>query len=158
MALNFRNRIEGLTDNLAGNYETLVLYNKEIAYDPLEIRQPINNKTYRSRDDYVPSFWQTIQGNGIVVTNWVSFYSDVNLPDSYQIIHLPVMPVDRLGMIFKDVAVIYRPSSQIYGLLCFARSVSNETLLLEPARIGTSDLTTNEQINSDSSLKLLLNR
>ena len=133
MAINFRNKLEGYTDIMAGNYESLLLYNKPYAWDAYRIREPISNKSYRCKNERIPAVLETLKGHGIIVSNWASFYKEIILPNSKQIAHMPLLPTTRFDLLFHDAAFIYRPSKESLAVLFATRSVSKHDLAKENA-------------------------
>ena len=94
-----RNRLPGLTDNHAGNYESSIVFgptdfsaNKiRAALQPTSgYRPPAALANIPRRD--LPGSWRTAFGstNITIVSSWASFYTDVIFKDCRQSIHMPV--------------------------------------------------------------------
>mmetsp|Transcript_11031 Transcript_11031/g.18007 ORF Transcript_11031/g.18007 Transcript_11031/m.18007 type:complete len:404 (-) Transcript_11031:102-1313(-) len=90
MAINYRNRKEGLTDSLAGNYESLLPYQKGDYEAPELIRESL--KSFKRRNADTPllnGFFRKFNAGLSIITNWCSFYSEVELPNSSHVAHFP---------------------------------------------------------------------
>mmetsp|Transcript_17896 Transcript_17896/g.29927 ORF Transcript_17896/g.29927 Transcript_17896/m.29927 type:complete len:459 (-) Transcript_17896:1327-2703(-) len=112
MVVNFRNRMEGYTDHMAGNYTKSVIFRASDIQQPQDIRQSLQKldlpPPYRcvggnSSPDTMADSLALITLNFAGVTNWASFYEDVVLPDSEVVVHLPIM---NLGYMSARSALI----------------------------------------------------
>merc|ERR1712232_642614 len=89
MCINFRNRVPGLTDENAGNFEGLMPYWPEECDTPSKIRQSL--KTFRTARDDTPGYLANFRGRCTGISNWTTFYQPVNLPGSRLHSHIPTM-------------------------------------------------------------------
>lgn len=150
MAINFRNRLvkkccirftliynmlyvhrlEGYTDDDAGNYENIILYNSDDYSCPNYIRQSIS--TFRSKSNAVPSIYESLTFNISVVTNWSSFYRDITLSEDketaplsvQQSLHMPLMNLSDI--IFRDLCIIFNTKKDQLAVMCFCRNINME--------------------------------
>lgn len=118
MAINFRNRFPQFTNNMAGNYESVLLYSTEDGKCPQFIRESI--QTYRSRSSSVPTWLQSIQFNVGCVTNWSSFYQDLRFPGVEHVVHFPLYSLS--DVIFRDIELVFRPRNGELAVLILLRS------------------------------------
>lgn len=99
MPINFRNRLEGHTDSLAGNYENAIFYYPDDCVSPGLIRKslianPGDSFTLKrhitGETTSTPSLWDNISGNVYLATNWKSFSKDADIPGCREELHLPL--------------------------------------------------------------------
>ena len=114
MAMNFRNRLEGHTDEHAGNYENLVIYYPKDFASPQLIRESLLNgestsswkRAVTSETTSPLSFCQHLSSRWTLVTNWSSFAKDAEIPGCFEELHIPLVgksATDSLvvGVIFR---------------------------------------------------------
>jgi hypothetical protein len=78
MSINTRNRIPEFTENMAGNYESSIVYNAlEDCRTPQAIRASLS--TFRSASGAMPGPLKTLQWDAALTTNWCSFFKQVRL-------------------------------------------------------------------------------
>lgn len=78
MAMNFRGRVDGVTEDLAGNYETALVFDRDSCYDPISIRQTLKNGPpfERTSGAAIPGCCNTCCSQDLgLITNWASFFS-----------------------------------------------------------------------------------
>ena len=133
MVANLRNRepsILGLVDRHVGNYEANIPYFPGDVETPTIIRQSVRdaNGAFRAKragapETETPSFWKLLCNKTAIITNWATFYSDVNLQVNSQDnqestltpeLHLPIMEPDGFITSVWNSAIIFRPCS-FYG-------------------------------------------
>lgn len=120
MAINFRNKLQGYTDLMAGNYESILVYNRE-DFSPEVIRHSV--KTYQTKSKEVPTFLETIVFNCAGITNWTSFYSDLKFPHAQQHIHLPLQSYRE--NVCLNFGIIFTPREGEVALLSMSRTVKS---------------------------------
>jgi len=147
MLVNFRGRqpsVLNLSDHHVGNYEANLPYFPGDVETPALIRQSIRNTdgTFRasragSPTTEIPSFWTLLQNKTAIITNWATFYCDVNLQDNAQDsrestikpkLHLPIMEPDGIITSVWNNAIIFRPRAGELGMLMITRSFDNDML------------------------------
>ncbi len=82
MAINLRNKVKGYGDEIAGNYETALIFTTGDFETPNEIRKTFQNNNQRKgkRDgtNELPSNWTRCFGARLcIITNWSTFYHDI---------------------------------------------------------------------------------
>jgi hypothetical protein len=95
MAMNFRNRLEGHHDNLAGNYENYVFYYPQDFGTPTLIRKSLMAKDSWRRQvtcntTNTPAVWKHLKGHFALVSNWSSFAANCHLPNCRELLHVPL--------------------------------------------------------------------
>ncbi|KAJ3348102.1 hypothetical protein HDU83_001588 [Entophlyctis luteolus] len=118
MAVHFRDRINGVSEKLAGNYIQSLLLHQTDFDTPARIRRIVNNGLSRVGASRVPSVLEALKGNFATVTNWAGFYEDLLIGDDVKpLYHLPVLPPRNL---FSSFVVIYRPNAERLSVLVVA--------------------------------------
>ena len=136
MAVNYRNRLLGYTNHLAGNYEGLLVYHQEDCQTPMDIRESLTIHGMRSKTNRLPSFWESLVFNVSCVTNWSNFYHHLELPNHSFLIHYPLFGSADCPM--KDGMVIFKPNEKDMAVIIMSRSISREEDILHGA--GGRDL------------------
>ncbi len=154
MVANFRNRQSGLnlSDHHVGNYEANLPYFPGNVETPSLIRQSIRDAegAFRairagSPTTEIPSFWTLLHNRTAIITNWATFYCDVNLQDNAQDnregtikpkLHLPIMEPDGLITSVWNNAIIFRPRAGELGMLMITRRFDSETLAQKKEQDG----------------------
>jgi hypothetical protein len=124
MCVNYRNRIMGFTDSMSGNYESLLVFDKEEAASPSALRESLSRG--HSKSGVMPTAMQSLQSNIFVSTNWSTFYCEIKFPDAKQVIHLPVLKA--ADHIFMDAIVIFRAADKSLGVLYGGRKHDSASL------------------------------
>lgn len=94
MAINFRNRLEGHSDLHAGNYEYVLIYQREDSKTPGLIRKSLANlKRTVTPNDALPGFWETLKCNYAIVSNWASFAQPNILQGCTEELHIPLYDI-----------------------------------------------------------------
>jgi hypothetical protein len=155
MVANFRSRqptVLGLSDQNVGNYEAIVPYFPGDIETPALIRQSIRGAdgTFRahragSPTTKIPSFWTLMHNRISFITNWATFYRDVNLQDNAQDnekstvppkLHLPIMEPDGLITSVWNNAIIFRPRAGELGMLIITRRFDSDMLAQQKGQDG----------------------
>eukprot|EP01040_Poterioochromonas_malhamensis_P007196 gene7196-7767_t len=106
MAMNYRNRMDGIDDTLVGNYEGSIFYPKKGFSEPRFIRSSL--VTSKSKFLRFPTLLELFQCNFGLVSNWSSFYQDVCIQVGHTLIyHSPLLSNSSLAM--RGVMIIYCP-------------------------------------------------
>eukprot|EP00602_Paraphysomonas_sp_CaronLab_P012831 CAMPEP_0185042668 /NCGR_PEP_ID=MMETSP1103-20130426/42485_1 /TAXON_ID=36769 /ORGANISM="Paraphysomonas bandaiensis, Strain Caron Lab Isolate" /LENGTH=238 /DNA_ID=CAMNT_0027582773 /DNA_START=499 /DNA_END=1212 /DNA_ORIENTATION=+ len=92
MAINYRNRVDGVTDSLAGNYEGVIGYQREDYASPSLIRKSLQKyKRFHADIPLLRGFFARNRAVLSMVTNWSGFYSHILLPgECTHVAHFPV--------------------------------------------------------------------
>ena len=138
MAMNYRKRVEGVTEDLAGNYEGCVVFDRESCTDPMLIRQSLKSgppfeRTSRSA---IPGCCSTCCSQDLgMITNWASFFSgELLLPGCEQLMHVPFAdPADPCPW---PIAVVFKPSKNKTAVLYFLQKHESSDLLGVDSPLG----------------------
>ena len=131
MAVNFRGKIPGLTDQHAGNYAGFIQYQPADVGTPADIRLSVTGPLYRRLHHAVPFpsswWWALSQARVCMVTSWVSLYKDAALPGCEQTVHLPIFPSDHATM--HDLFVIYKDGEKnVIKIVALTRTLDKDSL------------------------------
>ncbi len=127
MAINFRNRIKGIVDTDAGNYEGFLLYDEETYGWPSKIRKTLQEgPPFRTTSKSLPGFWAGCLCKLGQITNWATFAGDLVFEGCERQLHLPMY---NTGMIPFDCAIVFRPMPGKLAVMYFAKTVGREELL-----------------------------
>ena len=120
MAMNFRNRIAGLTWKDAGNYEGGVLYDRHGYTHPTDIRRSLIAEPPYSRCKPLPGPLETVLSQQATVTNWASLHvAELEIPRCETTLHMPYWSVDYMAL---DLCNIFRPRPGKLAVLVLAKS------------------------------------
>jgi len=147
MVANFRSRhpsVLDLSDHHVGNYEANLPYFPGDVETPVLIRQSIRDTdgTFRVRragspTTEIPNFWTLLHNKTSIITNWSTFYRDVNLQDDAQYnkdntikpkLHLPILETDGLITSVWNSAIIFRPRIGELGMVLITRRFDSDML------------------------------
>lgn len=127
MAINCRNRIEGIVDADAGNYEAALLYDEEKYGRPSSIRKTLQKgPPFLTTVKPLPGFWEGCLCTLGQITNWATFAGDLVFEGCEQQLHLPMYAT---GVIPFDCAIVFRPMPGKLAVMYFAKTVGREELL-----------------------------
>ena len=121
MAVNCRGRLPGLTEAMAGNYTTLIIYSHQdySTGGPAEIRRSL--RSLRSSSAAIPSARETVAFRISTLTNWASFYAPVVFDERCPLLfHSPL--VGNRQIVIRDHLIVFRYDDQHLGLLLFSRT------------------------------------
>jgi len=107
MVVNFRNKIQSITDLHAGNYAFPVAYEKS-EYYPDNIKKSVSFIKYYATTKL--NMFSILYGNIVLVTNWSSIYSSVGIPCCELIYHMPILSKNILKP-FKLYVCIFNNGS-----------------------------------------------
>ncbi|KAH9125956.1 hypothetical protein LEN26_000575 [Aphanomyces euteiches] len=116
MAINLRGRMDGVEQQLAGNYETVLGFQPEDYATPALIRESLAvNGFRRARSGKFP--WM-FQGTSAAVTSWATVYKSVDLPGLCMVQHLPIVASE---VPFTSAAIIFQRTPTSIGVLYGSR-------------------------------------
>lgn len=118
MTCNTRGRLPGVNSDLAGNYETLIPYNRPDYELPEYIRASLATLR-RTISEQLPSGISALFSKICLLSSWATLHTTVNLPNSRQTNHIPIVKKANFG--FSCSAVIYKPMSDKLAILIFLR-------------------------------------
>jgi hypothetical protein len=147
MVVNFRSRhpsVLNLSEYHVGNYEANLPYFPGDVETPALIRQSIRGADGAFRASRaglpkteIPGFWTLLHNKSAIVTNWATFYCDVNLQDNSQNnkesttkpkLHLPIMEPDGIITSVWNSAIIFRPRAGELGMFMITRRFDSDLL------------------------------
>jgi len=132
MALNCRERLKGATKSHAGNYETVMFYDKESFETPDEIRKSLRNAPFqRSSGNPLPKWSELLSSDFAFITSWSfsSFDAELHLwdskgnPSESVSLHLPIYEVTELPPI--PMAIVFKPTRGKMAVIYFHSSKNN---------------------------------
>mmetsp|Transcript_28905 Transcript_28905/g.39888 ORF Transcript_28905/g.39888 Transcript_28905/m.39888 type:complete len:151 (+) Transcript_28905:802-1254(+) len=111
MAMNMRGRITNLDSKDVGNYENFLAYRPRDYQTPALIRQSVIRFTRAGRPrTQLPSFWELLcDGRMSIISNWCSFYGDLELPGCKQLMHVPVYDLVGETAPGEAMCCVFRP-------------------------------------------------
>lgn len=123
MAINFRNRLVGHTNEHAGNYENVLLYTRNDSVHPTLIRQSIMQQQSGSRNTYYrravtahdslfKSLMDSLGSTTALVTNWSSFAQPNVILNCQEELHIPLYDFSRSLPNGGSVMIIFRAGPQ----------------------------------------------
>lgn len=118
MAINLRNRVELVTNQHAGNYEGVLAYQVPDFQNPSLIRKSLLNYRWTVSES-LPSFLQSLRTKFCMVSNWASFFHQVELPGCKHVIHLPTYVDNKL--VAFDVYILFKLNKDQIACLSYAR-------------------------------------
>ena len=130
IAMNFRKRVSCLGENLAGNYEGALLFDRESCTDPVLIRKTLQaGPPFRHASGApVPGCCNTCCSQKLgLITNWASFFSgDLAIPGSEQVMHMPICDPSQCPW---PIAVVFRPCKGKTAIMYFLQRQDSTDLL-----------------------------
>lgn len=118
-AISFRNKVEGLDEADAGNYESLLWLDQERYSSAAQVRKVmVDGSPYKGRGQPLPGFCEAISSKYGVVTNWAGFAGELVIGGCAAELHFPVVP---LGLIPFENACIFRPNKDKIAMLIFTK-------------------------------------
>ncbi|CAL1164991.1 unnamed protein product [Cladocopium goreaui] len=136
MAINFRNRIAGICEDDAGNYQGLLCLGPKDFAEPASIRRllqrggttGIYHEISNGADAVTPApdFWQTLKSRLAVMTNWA--FNQPQLEQCRMLLHLPHFDLEEVN---SDMAVIFRPRAGELAVLTFLKDLDMDELVKE---------------------------
>ena len=119
MAINLRSRVDGCTERHAGNYETVIPYQRADFASPCLIRRSLQENFRRALSGGLPGFLYTALWCPIgLVSNWTTFYRDVELDGCGQVRHLPCV---HPSLVVWPMAIIFCPAKGAVALMAMSR-------------------------------------
>ena len=132
MPINLRNRLPGIGDADAGNYEYVVFYQEEDCLRPGQIRKSISATPGRymrcGQDPPRPlrSGWGLARARYALITNWATFARGLDLPGCEQRLHLPFFNSTEAPC---EMAFVFRATATETGVLMLSRHLRDKDLM-----------------------------
>jgi hypothetical protein len=116
VAMNFRNRIPCVIGNVAGNYSGALTLTNEFIATPESVHTAVSQAL--TGKDPVPSVWKLINFRAGLSTNWSTFYTEIEVPGSEHIKHLPLFAIGNARL--PAAMIIFAPKKGHIGVMCAA--------------------------------------
>mmetsp|Transcript_67795 Transcript_67795/g.177788 ORF Transcript_67795/g.177788 Transcript_67795/m.177788 type:complete len:405 (+) Transcript_67795:73-1287(+) len=136
MSVNFRGRFPELAADDAGNYEGCILFPTADFADPSNIRKALQRKDGKfqsTQEQPLPGFCTMRKCKYRIITNWSSFFSQLDFDGCTQALHIPYMVPSELP---TDILIIFRPTADTYGVFIVTRKLSDEALTTGDSVMG----------------------
>jgi len=128
MAVNFRDKIKGLVQEDAGNYEGAILYDKEIYSSPSLIRKYLSQGIpYPTTSRPLPQFLEALFCKLGLISNWSSFAKELRVGNAKQVLHLPLL--GNISYSPYDVCIIFRANKDKKGIVLIHKNLSQREIL-----------------------------
>merc|ERR1712066_33708 len=132
VAVNLRDRISGITNDLAGNYLNVIMTDKASMKSPATHRKCIYDTLKKRGAIKSPTGMQQFSGLKAMSTNWATFYQPVEIAGFKEIFHHPILDYKDclLGNTFlvpEALVFIFRPRQGELGILSFDYSANRKT-------------------------------
>jgi len=129
MGLDCRGRVDGISNDLAGNYVTALTMDPATFSKPASVRKVLSSTPYQTTGMPLPSCCSWLMGEKMktgMITNWSSFAGNlVQLESCKMKVHLPVLNPD---MVMWDNMVPFAYEAGEIGLLCWSTSLDENGL------------------------------
>lgn len=129
MAVNFRNRITGITDNDAGNYEDLLVIDKEASSSCVKIRKLINDLKTEVPKINLPKGSTKSKSNPVLITNWAGFSQHISIDNAQSLIHLPLYTSKEITF---DACIVFSPQVDQVAALLFMKELERTKVVEHP--------------------------
>jgi hypothetical protein len=117
MTVNFRDRIPSLTKQHAGNYESLIAYQRRDFATP-ELIRSAQTDFRRAVSGKLPGFFRATRVKMGAMTNLATLYQEVELPGCRLVFHRPVVEGGPF-VAFEQMVMIFRPHrNQVSVITC----------------------------------------
>jgi len=131
MVVNTRDRLPQLTQDHAGNYQVIIMYQKGDFEQPSKIRESL--KMLRRVNSDIPltsSFQCAVSRKKFAfITSWASTYMDVELSGCNQIIHFPIYL--NSSTLFQ-FGILFRANKDELKFLIFSKNKANRSKMILP--------------------------
>jgi len=113
MAMDFRGRVDGLTEEHAGNYVNCLPFDTANSVTPDRVRQSLLHPRFHCRDEPVKIF-----SRFCLITNWSSFSKPIHIPNCVEQLHQPLINIHTKGAACTpiDFIIVYRAGGQRLGV------------------------------------------
>ena len=119
MIANFRNRHSSLNNTHGGNYQGRILFLPPDMQRPEQIRASLQH--FKPTSGVSPTLAQVGRMNLALVTNWATFYADVEFRGCEQVIHLPVIDLSKVAL--KQGMVVFQVNKGVTGVILWTRGI-----------------------------------
>jgi hypothetical protein len=118
MAVNYRNRVPGITESNAGNYVSTIFYQRDDYSHPSLIRASLQSycRVITKKLNIIPFI-----SRYILITNWSTFYTELIFEGCKEVYHLPII-------VLINAIVFFKSSPTQYSVLASSCYLSHEEL------------------------------
>ncbi|CAD7923292.1 unnamed protein product [Amoebophrya sp. A25] len=142
MSVNFRERFQELNKQHAGNYEGCMLFAPGDFQDPVSIRKGIQRKDGKFQsitEKPLPGFFEMRRCKYRIISNWSSFFSELEFDDCTQTLHIPYLAPSAMP---TDVLIIFRPTRSTYGVFTITRKLKDTAFTSNDSPLGAEIIPT----------------
>ncbi len=129
MAVNFRNRIPAITDKDAGNYEELLVIDKETSRTSEKIRTLISDLKNEVPKINLPKGSAKSKSNPVLITNWAGFSQPLLIENAESLVHMPLYTSKEITF---DSCIVYCPQADIVSALLFMKDLDENKVRSHP--------------------------
>jgi len=138
MGFDCRGRMDGIEQDMAGNYVTALVLDRETFKTPVTLRKVLQSRPYKTTGEPLPTCCGGIMcGDNAsmgMVTNWSSFAGDlIGIPGCEMALHLPVQNPDYVS----DTCIPFMAAPGELAVLCWSVK-ADEAKLRERLPVGKS--------------------
>ena len=129
MPINLRNRLPGIDDADAGNYEWVVFFQEEDCLRPGQIRKALTQtpgkyvRCGKEPPRPLRSGYSLMKARYTVITNWATFAKALDMPGCEQRLHLPFFNIAEVPC---EIAFVFRATAEEMGVLMFNRKLKEQ--------------------------------
>ena len=107
-----------------------ILFSTDDCVEPANIRKALQRKDGKFQPTLdpprpLPGCCEMMCCNYRIITNWASFFSQLDFDGCTQTLHVPYMAPNSLP---TDILVIFRPTCSTYGVFVVTRKLSDQAL------------------------------
>jgi hypothetical protein len=130
MAVNFRDKIEALNQEDAGNYEGAICYDASIYTKASLIRKHLSTGTpYQASTVALPKFMEALFCKLGLISNWSAFAKNLEIAKAKQTLHLPL--VGSVSSAPYDICIVFRANSKQKGVILIHKTLTEEAIYEE---------------------------
>jgi hypothetical protein len=140
MAMNLRERMDGLTGDHAGNYVNCLYFDTANSATPDRIRQSLLHPRFHCRDEPLKMFSRIC-----FITNWSSFSKPLRIPDCVEQQHQPLMfDTKSAAHTPIDMMIVHRAGGQRLGVYWITPRGGSEKAVLGDMPLALNTLSCSE--------------
>ncbi|KAJ1396960.1 hypothetical protein B484DRAFT_407168, partial [Ochromonadaceae sp. CCMP2298] len=114
-------------DSLAGNYWSMLLYDKQVYSKPAAIRASLQCEDDSKTHSKLPSSRSNVCKRFAALTSWAGFSRELRINGAQEQLHLPVVFTSRWPPAVPiEFAVVFRARGSELGLLTFTRGLTTQ--------------------------------